>query len=370
MVKLKEPGEPKKPTPLQVARARLKAYRTEQGQDPSGPLFTAAERLDRDLAAAADNLKPFEARFMVDAYYTIQKERMGAASRLRSIFGSKLAIAGTQDSDDTDDDMDDVPVADASDGDDTDVAAGNGHITGSGLVVVASAEEPSLLLQWQLVQMATLENNIKNALNRYSRQSLLGRWARSNYGIGPVIAAGLLAHIRMRFTTKDENGVQVSHIMQTAGQLWSYAGLNPTAAWKKGQKRPWNARLKNLCWKIGLQWQRRYRNPKSTYGPLYYARKQIEVARNEAGWFKDVAAERLASNPPKKNTLAYAAYAQGKLPDARLDLRAMRYATKLFLAHYHHVAYEIEFGKPPPKPYVLEHMGHTNYLAPPNWPMK
>jgi hypothetical protein len=31
--------------------------------------------------------------------------------------------------------------------------------------------------------------------------------------------------------------------------------------------------------------------------------------------------------------------------------------------------YAIEFGVPPPKPYVIAHMGHAHYLGPPNWPM-
>jgi hypothetical protein len=57
------------------------------------------------------------------------------------------------------------------------------------------------------------------------------------------------------------------------------------------------------------------------------------------------------------------------LPPARIHRRAVRYAVKLFLAHYHHVAYEVEFGEPPPKPYVIEHLGHVDFIGPPNWPM-
>ena len=70
-----------------------------------------------------------------------------------------------------------------------------------------------------------------------------------------------------------------------------------------------------------------------------------------------------------KNTDAYKAYSIGQLPPAHIHARAERYATKLFLAHWHHVAYESHFGTPPPKPYVIEHMGHAHYIAPPNWPM-
>jgi len=57
------------------------------------------------------------------------------------------------------------------------------------------------------------------------------------------------------------------------------------------------------------------------------------------------------------------------LPPAHIHARARRYAVKLFLSHYHHVAYEVATGQKPPKPYVLDRIpGHTHYVAPPNWP--
>jgi len=64
-----------------------------------------------------------------------------------------------------------------------------------------------------------------------------------------------------------------------------------------------------------------------------------------------------------------ACYEAGRLPAGRLDLRARRYAVKLFLAHLHHVMYEDHFETPPPKPYVIEHGGHVHFIGPPNWPM-
>ena len=59
----------------------------------------------------------------------------------------------------------------------------------------------------------------------------------------------------------------------------------------------------------------------------------------------------------------------GKLPPAQLHARAKRYAVKLFLAHWQHVAWEIRFGEAPPKPYALTQLQHAHYIAPPNWPM-
>jgi hypothetical protein len=62
----------------------------------------------------------------------------------------------------------------------------------------------------------------------------VSRWAKAQVGIGPVLAAGLAAYIDITRTP-------------TVSALWSLAGLNPTAVWGKGEKRPWNAQLKTLC---------------------------------------------------------------------------------------------------------------------------
>jgi hypothetical protein len=43
---------------------------------------------------------------------------------------------------------------------------------------------------------------------------------------------------------------------------------------------------------------------------------------------------------------------------------------KLFLAHYHHVAWTLATGTPPPKPYVISILGHADFIAPPNFPMQ
>ena len=94
------------------------------------------------------------------------------------------------------------------------------------------------VLRWLEGNAETLENSIKSALDKYSASHAVGAWARSVVGVGPVICAGLLAHIDI---TK----------APTAGHIWNYAGLNPSVSWEKGQKRPWNAALKTLCWKLG-----------------------------------------------------------------------------------------------------------------------
>jgi hypothetical protein len=186
-----------------------------------------------------------------------------------------------------------------------------------------------------------------------AKASIPGEWARSIIGIGPVLAAGLLAHIDIEKAP-------------TVGHIWSFAGYNPNMVWEKGQKRPFNAKLKVICWRIGDSFVKQSSNPNDIYGKVYRERKELEVTRNEQGLFADQAANALATRNIRDKDLK-ATYEAGRLPAGRLDLRARRYAVKLFLAHYHHVAYEDHYGTLPPKPYIIEHGGHTHFIAPPNW---
>ncbi len=259
-------------------------------------------RLSKDLRQAALTLSRDEARFLVDAYYLMQEQRIRSSNQIRSM---------------------------------------------------AESQEPHEVLSWFQTNAEGLEAQVARALLSYAEGQRVGRWALSVYGIGGVLAAGLLAHIDIEQAP-------------TAGHIWRFAGLDPTCTWNKGEKRPWNASLKVLCWKIGESFKKFSNREDCVYGRLYAHRKAQEVERNEAGVFAEQAATTLAARPSHAQR---AIYSQGKLPPGRLDLRAMRYAAKVFLSHYQHVAYEDRFGTPPPKPYVLTHLGHAHYLAPPNWPI-
>jgi hypothetical protein len=261
-------------------------------------------RLSKDLKEASITLGVAEVRYMVDAYYTIQEGRKAAANQLRGL---------------------------------------------------ETSGEPHLVIAWVTQQMETLENQIKRALDAWTNQQPVGVWAKSIDGIGPVLSAGLLAHIDIRKAP-------------TVGHIWSFAGLDPRAVWEKGQKRPWNADLKVLCWKIGESFVKVSGKPTSLYGRVYRERKDLEVQRNEEGRFKEQAEEKLRKFKIDKSTDAYKSYSIGKLPPAHIHTRAERYATKLFLAHLHHIMYHVEFGVDPPKPYVIGQLGHVHYIPPPNWP--
>ena len=221
---------------------------------------------------------------------------------------------------------------------------------------LSEAEEPIALVDYFVGLDSYSEKKIKQMLQAYAEGKPSASWAMSIRGIGPVIAAGLAAHIDITRAP-------------TAGHIWRFAGLDPTLEWDKGQKRPWNAKLKTLCWKIGESFVKVSNHDADIYGKIYAERKLLEEERNEAKQFADQAAARLEKYKLGKTTEAYKAYSKGKLPPAHIHSRAKRYAVKLFLSHYHHVAYEVEFGKAPPKPYILTQPNHTHYMGPPNWPM-
>lgn len=262
-------------------------------------------RLSKDLKSAAKSLTPSGARQLVDFYYAIQDYRIQAAAQKR---------------------------------------------------VAEAAEEPSMVVTWLFEEMKAIEGVIKGTLDSYTEASEVGRWSKSITGIGPVIAAGLLAHIDVEKAP-------------TVGHVWSFAGLNPTVVWEKKAKRPWNAKLKVLCWKLGESFVKVSGHESDVYGKVYAERKAFEIANNDSGKLATQAAAKLEKFKIGKDTEAYKAYSVGKLPPAHVHARAKRYAVKLFLAHWHHVAYMVRFKKEPPKPYVIEHGGHTHFIAPPNWPM-
>ena len=294
------------------------------------PLTLLAELrrdLKRDFRDA--EMSRAEARYVVDVYYQLQDFRIQAAGQLRAEQGEPRRWAET------------------------------------------------LLRAFEL-----LEKDVQTVLGAWARREPAGEWAQSITGVGPVISAGLAAHIEIRRAVPflEETGERpadagVELVTATVGSIWRFAGLDPTLTWGKGEKRPWSAKLKVLCWKLGDSFVKQSGRDSDVYGHVYRARKALEVARNEAGEFADQAAASLAERQIKDKALRKT-YEAGRLPDGRIDLRARRYAVKLFLAHYHHVAYESIMGIPPPMPYIFTENaramgldGHNGFIGPPNWPL-
>ena len=226
-------------------------------------------RLRKDLKQASTTLSEQEARYLVDSYYIMQEDRKRAHNQVRAL---------------------------------------------------GENAEPHSVIQWLADQSETLESEIKKVLAAYADSKRIGQWMTAQHGIGPVIAAGMLAHIDIKKAP-------------TAGHIWRYAGLDPTIVWGKGQKRPWNADLKVLTWKAGQSFMKFSGADACFYGKVYRSRKGYEATRNDAGHNKQLAADILSQKKFDKSTEAYKHLSNGVLPPAQVDGRARRYAVKLFLAH-------------------------------------
>jgi hypothetical protein len=316
-------------------------------------------RLNTDLREAAKLISRQEAKFLVDLYYGIQKFRVQSQGQIRS-----------------------------------------------------AEDEPTNVLSWVKGNVHTLENDIKIALGFFASKYAVGQWLQGICGIGPVLSAGFLATLDIRDKP-------------TAGHWWRFAGIDPTLDWVSSDRakalvkkvvgdsktveerhiaicadqinrrpeqikkahlflskdkvvkmtpdklakaiavRPWNARLKTLCFKAGECFIKVQNNDKDVYGHIYAKRRAYEEERNEQGLYKeqaDIAAKRVG-----KSTDAYKSYSVGKLPPGHLLARARRYAVKMFLSHYHAVCYKNYYNEEPPVPYVFVHCDgdHRHFIPPP-----
>lgn len=275
--------------------------------DPAEIEFFTPEverRLDKDLVRKSGTMDRFQAGALVDYYYRIQEHRIALGNQKNGVI---------------------------------------------------RMEDDSLLIDYYYGQIATVEKSIIPALETYARAHQVGEWSLSQLGIGPILAAGLLAHI-------DINKAP------TAGHIWRFAGLDPTSKWNKGEKRPWNAELKTICWKIGQSFMKVSGKDDAFYGKLYLQDKERRLAKNEAGDYAELAARTLTEKN-FKDKATRETYESGKLPQGRILAQAQRYATKIFLSHWHEVAYQTMLGERPPKPYIIEHGGHAHYIPPHNWPI-
>lgn len=258
-------------------------------------------RLDKDLRESMKTLSVDEARFFVGYYYTAQDYRIRAAHQ-----------AGQLD----------------------------------------KAGEKHLAITWLAEQNHVLETRVKQMLDRWTDSHPLGPWLKSICGVGPVIAAGLLAYIDIEKAP-------------TVGHVWRYAGLDPTAQRRKGEKLKYNPDLKVLCFKIGESFVKQQGRENDTYGKLYAQRKAYEQKLNDSGAYAEQAATMLRTKNFKDDTATKKIYESGKLPPAHLHARARRWVVKLFLSHVHGEMYRQHFGKEPPYPYPVGILGHAHMIEGP-----
>tara|TARA_Y100000310_G_scaffold333107_1_gene409975 strand:- start:247 stop:1092 length:846 start_codon:yes stop_codon:yes gene_type:complete len=273
------------------------------------------ELLARDQRAAAATLSDAEARYLVEQYYMVQDFRIRASNQLRAL-------------------------------------------TTSG--------EPHETLDWSAKQLRRFESQVKNALDTFSMGHPIGERLQAVVGIGPVISAGLIAHLRGDIETKTQDDAN-----QTVSAWWRFAGLDPDIQWGKGEKRPFNASLKVLvAYKLGESFVKTHNKEGSFYGPVYAKRKKLEVKRNGRGDNRDRALK-IGGDWKKRrktSTASYKRYVAGFLPDAHVHAMARRYTVKLFLSHLFESWYRHHWEVDPPAPFVIaspDHPSHSHFIPSP-----
>lgn len=305
-------------------------------------LITPVFKLNRDITQAlkqsGGGITDNEARFLVDIFYTMQDQRIRCNNQVKGL--ERDAKKSANDA------------------------------------------EPHDALDWTMTQFKTLELQIEKLLNIYVSSHPMAWFFEQTVGIGGILAAGLLAHIDI-------------HKAPTAGHIWNFAGLNPGITWEKKTKRPWNADLKKIAWKIGDSFVKQSSHPRDFYGQIYRQRKAYEWDRNVSGAMQEQASQYLGAKKYGADTDARAWYSgqcapelvracldAGKaptaasckasngqgvamLPPAQIDMRARRYAVKLFLSHLQQRWYETEFNCAPPKPFAIAQLGHAHVIEPP-----
>lgn len=217
------------------------------------------------------------------------------------------------------------------------------------------ANAPSAVMDWLLGRDEQTEKAVRAILEEYVKvePTGMGEWAMLTVGIGPVLSAGLLSLIDMNKATNPS-------------KIWRFFGLDPSVKWVKGQKRPWSAMGKTLCWKIGDSFVKFHNRDDCFYGKLYEQFKAREQELNANGSYAATAARTLEERAIKDKDLK-ACYQSGKLPDGRIELRARRKAVKIFLVHWWEEAWTRKWGTPPvKKAYVFDKLGHESEIKNPN----
>jgi hypothetical protein len=332
-------------------------------------------RLNKDMRQAAKLMSCREARYLVDLYFSVQKSRVAAENQIKA--SEKI-------------------------------------------------NEPVSLLSLMHGNALVIEADTRTALGMFAKEYAAGKWLQGICGIGPVLSAALLAYLDIRerltgpctckskemdekhgkgmrifkphsgtFGDETREFVCVTHIGKkrcgaiktirpgaltvddgilrrpTAGAWWKYAGMDPSSVWQAGKRRPWNATLKTVLWKVEEQFWKQQNRESDVYGKLAVKRKGLEVRRNDRGEHREYALARAAEWKKKKKTssLAYKSYKEGVLPDGHVHARAKRYTGKIFLSHYYDHCYREYYGKAPWLPYAFERgenpESHSHYIPPP-----
>lgn len=166
-----------------------------------------------------------------------------------------------------------------------------------------------------LLHIKSLLDNAEKSLSAtivpYCNSFAVGRWALSQFGVGPLSTVKLLQHIDVSKARTHEN-------------LWAYAGFAP----KSGSKNPYNGTLKEACLDLGRSFVKHSANPSCFYGGLYLKEYERRVQLNDQGAYHELAKDE--SN----------GFSSERLSLDRIRSQAQRYAIKIFLVHWYTLEYK------------------------------
>ena len=330
--------------------------------------------ISKEIKQSAVSFTANQARLIVDNYYATQRYRMNLANQIRAVK--------------------------------------------QGFDEVQEGEQPAIA--WLFADIQNRENQIKKMIEAYAKSNQVCLWAMAIKGIGPVFAVNLLSYINIKeckhanqwlsYAGLNDNnapwlGAEKANKLVT--EAYAKFGLNPkdpitedvllyvatssgrnvntvrrgflkhkqkaeennnrqndkTALSKYMAKPPYNTDLKKLCYLIGQSFIK-VSNRGSLYGQIYKERKAYETMKNENGDYADQCARLLKEKNYDKSSDTYKSLNQGKLSQAHINMRAMRYAVKIFMTHFFEACYIHEYGTNPPVIYPIAFQDHADYIKP------
>ncbi len=327
--------------------------------------------LSRQTKSSAATVTHEQFRFIIDNYYATQQHRINIAGQIRAV--------------------------------------------DQGFDKVAEGEQPAIA--WLFKDVQNRENQIKKMIDTYVKEHPVGQWLTANKGIGPLFAANLLRYIDI---TKCNHANQVhayfglnnnntpwlgkAKAEKIVNEAYDHFGLKPSeitddvflrvaiasgrsiTSVKRGfnshvqnikgpkpsnktslinylAKPPFNRDAKKLVYLIGESFVLNS-NRGSLYGELYKERKAYETMKNERGDYAEQAKKELESKSYNKETVTYERLSQGKLSDDHINMRARRWAVKIFLTHVFEALWIYTYKTNPPTIYPIAHQGHVDYIKP------
>lgn len=275
--------------------------------DPDDVEYRAINKMSRDLLKMSAGMTRLEARALVKTYYRWQDQRMRSGRQADTM--------------------------------------------------KANPTDKNEVLFWFVANASTLETQAAGALDVWSAHHPVGQWMRQHTGVGPVIAAALLAMLDIKTAP-------------TTGHWWRFAGLDPTLKWHGREaatdiynqvvghpnptesdlekvaeyltlkpdalrkrmldfdgkysltkktltnaiaKCPWNQLLKKTCWKLGESFVKQSSRETCWYGKKYLERKAFEWTRNFSGGNTEAAAKALQEKDYSKGDSNAKSWYTGKV---------------------------------------------------------